>query len=295
MAAATWARAMRLHQWVKNAFVLAPLVFAGHLTLAGDAAAVAVVALAFCLASSAVYMLNDTLDVAADRLHPSKRLRPIAAGELPIASARRGAALLALAGLGLAAIVAPGSALMIGGYLVLGAAYSWRLKHLALVDALVIALGFLLRVLAGGFAAGVAVSPWLLGCTGLLAMLLGLGKRAHELAWSSQAADARQPTATRAALSGYNLTYLRWSLWSLGALTTAVYALYTRADTTVALFGTTDLVWTIPLPALGMGRFIWLALNDASPASPTETMLRDPWMRACVAGWIASTLAVVYW
>ncbi|MBK9069814.1 MAG: UbiA prenyltransferase family protein [Myxococcales bacterium] len=295
MAAATWARAMRLHQWVKNAFVLAPLVFAGHLTMARDAAAAAVAALAFCLASSAVYILNDTLDVAADRLHPSKRLRPIASGALPLASARRGAALLALAGLALAAIVAPGCALMVGGYLLLGAAYSWRLKHLALVDALVIALGFLLRVLAGGFAAGVAVSPWLLGCTGLLAMLLGLGKRAHELAWSSQVDAARQPTATRAALSGYNLTYLRWSLWGLGAITTGVYALYTRAATTVALFGTTDLVWTIPLPALGMGRFVWLALNDASPASPTETMLKDPWMRACVAVWVASTLAVVYW
>jgi decaprenyl-phosphate phosphoribosyltransferase len=285
-------REMRPQQWVKNVFVVAPLLFAGPALREQGAWTVALVLrvalgfTVFCLASSATYILNDLHDVQADRLHPVKRNRPIASGELPerLAWAWFGA-FLALASV--AALQVGGwFAGCVGAYFVMNLAYSKGLKRVAWVDTLVIALGFLLRILAGGEAAAVHLSRWLVTCTVLLALFLALGKRKHELLTS----DA----AHRAALTGYQASHLQVALWALAAGTVAAYAGYTLDPDTTARFHTSLLPWTVPFPLLGLWRFARLLDRPDTSHSPTERMLRDPLFVLNLLAWAGTTLAMIY-
>lgn len=281
----------RPHQWVKNGFVAAPLVFSRHLLDASYVARELIAVIAFCALSGAVYAFNDVRDVVADRAHPTKRLRPIASGAL----AER-TALIAAAGL---AIVALTSCLVIDRYLALYAAiylaqniaYSVRLKHIAFVDVGLIAAGFLLRVLAGAAAIDVPPSPWLLACTALLATLLGLGKRAHELTWAERSGGSRE---TRAALAGYRIGVLRLALYVLALATTGAYIAYSVDHRTVTFFATDKLAYSTPFVALAIVRYLYLALWRPTDDSPTDAMLRDPWFLIDVAGAIATIIIVIY-
>jgi decaprenyl-phosphate phosphoribosyltransferase len=283
---------LRPHQWVKNLFVVAPLVFSKHLFEHSFALRTALATLAFCALSGAVYAFNDVRDAAADRQHPIKRRRPIAAGDLPEGIALVVAGLLALGAIGGAALLSLPLAGVAAGYLAVNLCYSLWLKQVAFVDVGLIAAGFLLRVLAGTFAIDVPPSPWLLACTGLLAMMLGFGKRAHELLLAARA--GKDATATRAALAGYSPTTLRWVLGALALATCLAYAAYTQDHRTVLFFGTRDLVWTLPFPVLGILRFLQLALWRPRPHSPTEAMLRDPLFLLNIAAWGVAVLAIVY-
>ena len=278
--AALW-QTMRPHQWVKNVFVLVPLVFAGPELLAHGklsaqmVARVALAMLCFCLASSATYVLNDLLDVDADRAHPVKRLRPIAAGLLPEARAKRWLAVLLIVDALLTTAIAlwVGESgivygLTIAGYFAQNLAYSLGLKKIAYVDAAIIAMGFLLRVLAGSAAAPVAASHWLLACTALLAMFLALGKRKHEVITT----DVKH----RANLKVYRLAHLNIALVLLALLTSAAYLLYTLDPDTVARFHTSRLPWTTPFGVFGLWRFSRLLDARDTAHSPTERMLHDP-------------------
>ena len=204
-------KTLRPHQWVKNVFVGAALVFSHNLTDAALLARAAVAFGAFCLISGAVYTFNDVRDVAADRAHPTKRHRPIAAGQLSENTALVAAGVLAAVALAASAALAWPLAAIVAGYLVQNIAYSVKLKHVAFVDIVLIASGFLLRVLAGAVAIGVPASGWLLACTALLALFFGLGKRAHELAWAERAGGAVE---TRAALAGYRIPVVRAAICS---------------------------------------------------------------------------------
>lgn len=297
---ALW-QTMRPHQWPKNVFVLIPLVFAGPELLAAGAfgalivARVALAALCFCLASSATYVLNDLHDVEADRAHPVKCNRPIAAGRLPEPRAWRW--LYALLGVDAALAVAIG--LWIGAghgslwgtgttfvavialYFAQNVAYSKGLKKVAYVDAAIIATGFLLRVLAGSAAAAVAPSHWLLACTALLAMFLALGKRKHEV----MTAD----TKARSSLKVYKLEHLNVALMVLALLTSVAYLAYTLDPDTISRFHTRHLPWTTPFGVFGLWRFSKLLDMHDTAHSPTERMLRDP---AFLANLALGTLAV---
>lgn len=281
-------KTLRPRQWVKNLFVAAPLFFAQRLldpeSLLRTAAAVAL----FSLISGCVYVLNDLVDVEADRAHPQKRLRPIAAGRLPVPVARTFLAIAVPGCVGLAALLSLPYAAILTTYFVLNVAYSLRLKQVAYLDVLSIAVFFILRVLAGAFAIGVDASPWLLGCTFLLALFLGFGKRAHELSF---AVDA----SSRAVLASYSAAGLRWILHGLALCVAVVYVLYTRSPHTIATFGTDALMWTVPFPVIGILRFIYLATNRHDAESPTEEMLKDGLFMANFAAWIAVTFAVLYW
>ncbi len=282
-------RALRPHQWVKNLFVGAPLLFSKNLfdaALAGRAAAA--VAL-FCLVSSSVYLLNDVLDLDADRAHPKKRGRAIASGALSVADARLAAALFIVGALSAGAALGAPFVATLGGYLVLNLAYSLALKHMPFIDVLCIAGGFLLRVRGGAFAIDVPASSFLLLCTGLLAAFLGYGKRAHEL----RAAGARAGEQRRV-LGRYRERPLWIALWALGVATVAAYAAYTRASHTLAYFGTGALVYTAPLVALGVARFLWLVARRPDAESPTAEMLRDRWFVATLALWIVAVSVVIY-
>lgn len=286
-----WAllEACRPRQWVKNVFVAGPLVFARRLgdphTTLRMLAAVAL----FCALSSAVYLLNDVVDVEKDRAHPTKRNRPIAAGRLPIGTARLAAALLATFALGAGVALDPFFALCALIYLVQNVAYSLALKHVVYVDVVCIAAGFLLRVAAGAFAVGVVASPYLFLCMGLLATYLGFGKRAHELA----AAGERAATQ-RAVLRSYNPAVLRAALWVSAVATFAAYVMYTRAPHTVRFFGTTRMLWTAPLVATALFRF-YMLVQSPRGESPTEEILKDPPFVINILLWAAAVMLIIYY
>ena len=281
-------RTVRPQQWVKNLFVAAPLVFARHLGEPAYLVRSALAVAAFCALSGAVYTFNDVRDVEGDRVHPTKKNRPIAAGALSERAALIAAATLAVVALGGCFALSWKLAAFAAAYLAQNVAYSIKLKQIAFVDVGLIATGFILRVLAGAAAIDVPASGWLLACTALLATFLGLGKRAHELAWAAR--DGGTAT-TRAALAGYRLPVVRGVMFVLGATTCAAYIAYTLDPHTVAFFGTERLVWSAPFVALGIVRFFALALWWPRDDSPTEAMLKDPWFLLDLA---AAGAVIVY-
>jgi len=285
-------KSLRPHQWVKNLFVAAALVFSRHLTDAAYLSRTAIAVLAFCLLSGAVYTFNDVRDVDGDRVHPTKKHRPIASGALSERTALIAAALLAAGALATCYFaLSPKTALYASLYLVQNIAYSVRLKHIAFVDVAIIAAGFLLRVLAGAAAIAVPASAWLLVCTALLATFLGLGKRAHELAWAERTGASG---ATRAALAGYSIPVVRAAMFLLGIATVGAYIMYTVSPHTIAFFGTSYLPYSSPFVALGIVRFMQLALWYPKDDPPTEAMLRDPYFLVNLIAATATVLYIIY-
>jgi decaprenyl-phosphate phosphoribosyltransferase len=262
-------KSMRPHQWVKNLFVAAPVIFSRRM---GDmeanlhtAAAIA----SFCLLSSAVYQLNDLVDIEKDRAHPLKRLRPIASGALPVQAARALAGSLTVTALLIAGALGWPFLGVALGYLGLNVAYSFRLKKIAFVDVGCICLGFILRVLGGAFAIPVRPSRWLLLCTLLLSALLGFGKRAHELHRVGESGREQ-----REVLDRYNPKVLSALLTLLGFATVVAYLGYTESRYARDVFGAARLVLTVPFVAFAVYRFIRIVRRH-SDESPTDAMLHD--------------------
>lgn len=281
-------KTLRPRQWIKNLFVGVPLMF-GHLLTNPDALMITAGAIAlFCVISGCVYVLNDLVDVEKDRAHPIKRARPIPSGQLPEPVARRFVVVTVPVCLALAYYLEPLYACALAVYFANNLAYSFKVKQVAYLDVLSIAFGFMIRVLAGAFALRIPASPWLLACTGLFAMFLGFGKRAHELAGGEGA------TKQRSALAGYNLPTLRVIMILLGLATVGVYAAYTLSDHVVQLFGTHRLVYTVPFGVVGILRFIRLATTRREAESPTEEMLRDPLFMLNFVVWLALLAALIY-
>lgn len=279
---------MRPHQWVKNLFVLLPVVFAkGLLDLPRLGPSLGAFG-AFCLASSAVYVLNDLRDVEADRAHPKKRSRPIASGEVSETSARKLIWVLAASALALASVARPEVSLVVLGYLLLNVAYTLWLKRIAYVDVLCIAAGFELRVLAGTVAAAVPASHYLLLETFALASFLGFGKRMHELIVSEQAVKQR------AALEGYGKRLLTGLLVVNAIVAGVVYVAYTLDPSTRANFGTDHLVYTSVFTLFGITRFVRLVTGRPEAESPTDEMLRDRWFLANLVAWAIAVVLVIY-
>lgn len=287
-------RTMRPGQWVKNLFVFAPAVFAkahseAHPEIFLQAALGTVV---FILLAGSVYVMNDVLDVEKDRLHPVKRLRPIASGDLSIQSALAGGLLSLAAAYAIGYLLGGAFNLVATGYLALNVAYSTTLKRYAYLDVLSIATGFLLRILAGSLAIGLAreeISVYLVGCTFLVALFLGLGKRRHELALLGEGSEARRP-----ALRQYRLHHLDVALVVVAALTVAAYAFYTVAPQTRAYFGNAHLAVTVPFVLVGIGRFLWLLRRKGEARSPTDVMVRDVPFLLNIVAWAAAVAWAVY-
>ena len=279
---------MRPHQWVKNLFVLVPLVFAKELLHPATVVRALVAFAAFCLGASAVYVLNDLIDVEADRAHPVKRSRPIASGAVSVSAAKGLFAGLVLTALAAALAVSPAVAGVVAAYLALNVAYTFGLKRVAYLDVLCIALGFLLRVAAGTVAVRVHASQYLLVVTFVLACFLGFGKRMHEL---RQGANASKQ---RAVLARYDERVLAICLHVTGAATVVLYVLYTLDRHTQQLFGTRWLVLTTGFTVFGVYRFLRLVRYHAEAESPTEEMLRDKPFLANLALWGIAVVAIIY-
>lgn len=285
-------RTLRPQQWVKNVFVAAPLVFSRNLENSAYVLRTAIAVLAFCLLSGAVYCFNDVRDIEADKLHPTKKHRPIAAGELSERNALIASGVLAAIALGACFAVRRELAMWAALYFAQNIAYSVKLKHVAFIDVLLIASGFVLRVLGGAAAIDVPASGWVLACTGLVAVFFALGKRAHELAWAER--SGKETTATRAALAGYRLSHVRTAMFVIGAATSAAYVAYTLDARTVEMFQTNRLVYSAPFVVLGIVRFFYLALWRPKTESPTEAMLRDPLFLLDLAAATATVLYIIY-
>lgn len=269
-------RAMRPHQWVKNVFVLAALVFAGGVAEgAGREVHVVPVLLAvaaFCLGSSAIYLLNDVLDVESDRAHPGKCKRPIAAGQLSVSAALSAAGISAAAAIALA-FWAGGEPVpvmwVLFAYLGLNLAYTLRLKHVVLLDVFCIASGFLFRVQAGASAVGVPVSHWLFLCTLFLALFLALCKRRAEIDLLGEDRGDH-----RAILTQYTTGFLDQMVTLVAACTIVAYTMYTVSDDTARNFGEDHhLIVTVPFVVFGLARYMLLVQTQRGGGSPTRVLL----------------------
>ncbi|MCB9612979.1 MAG: decaprenyl-phosphate phosphoribosyltransferase [Sandaracinus sp.] len=284
-------KAMRPHQWVKNGFVLAPLVFAKGL---GDGPLVlrsAAAFLCFSFVASAIYVMNDLADVEADRLHPKKRNRPIASGRVSESVAKKMVFVLAALALVGSALLNWAAFAAIASYLVLQIAYTFKLKKIAYVDVLCIAAGFELRVLCGSFALDVQPSIYLLVVTLLLSSFLGFGKRMHEL---RQTEGSEVAEKQRFALTRYSERTLVALLQLTALATTGTYVVYTLDPDTRAFFGTDYLAATIVFTEFGVLRFLDLVRNKSDADSPTEQMLKDWPFLLNLVFWAIAVVTVLY-
>jgi len=290
-------RALRPHQWVKNVFVLAALVFAGgegHTIGTFEVLATCLAIGALCLGSSTIYLVNDILDVESDRQHPEKCKRPIAAGELaiPAAWATSVACLVGSISLAIAAGGEPiGVVWVVVAYVAMNFAYSAKLKHVVLVDAFSIAAGFLLRVQAGALAIGVPVSHWLFLCTLFLSLFLALCKRKAETDLLGDDAGAH-----RKILQEYNGAFLDQMQTLLAACTIVAYTMYTVSEETTKKFGEDHiLVWTVPFVVFGLGRYLLLVQTQRGGGSPTRILLGgDLTFLLNGLGWLIVVILSIY-
>jgi len=268
----------RPHQWVKNLFVLAPLFFAGQLFIPTKVLMGVIGALIFSLLSSAVYFINDTLDREDDARHQNKKHRPIAAGRISVKLAIGCAMLLCIGSLFAAFITNIQFGYVCTSYFIINIAYSVILKQLFLVDIIIIAVGFLIRVYAGSSVSRVPVSPWILSCTFFLALFLALGKRVSEVRSRSSESKA----SSRRKLENYTEVWTIPAMWSLLGVIITLYTVYCVHPTQRSLYTTEILserhlsaLSTVPFVVFGLGRFLYIALSSSSAESPTERILKD--------------------
>ncbi len=274
-------QALRPKQWVKNAFVFAPLLF-GKAFLHLDQVLLACLAFAlFSAMASAVYLLNDLIDAPRDRQHPTKKDRPIASGRLPVGVAAGMACLLAGGALALAFWRLPAFAPFLAVYAVINIGYSLGLKHVVIIDIFAIAIGFVLRVFGGAAAIDVEPSRWLLICTIFVSLFLAACKRRGELTLVGDS------TATRAVLRSYSIPFVDQitNLFATGTILS--YALYTLDPVTIHKLGTHDLIFTLPFVIYGVLRYMHMVQHRGVGGSPTEVVLKDKGILLTVLGYVA--------
>ena len=280
---------LRPGQWTKNLVVFAGLLF-GHALFDPASVALAVAAfIIFCALSGVVYLVNDVLDREADRQHPLKASRPLASGALSPGTALMAAVVLGAGALAASLVISGRFAAVSATYLGLLALYSGPLKHIVIIDVLTIAVGFVLRAVAGAVAIAVPISHWLLLCTILLALFLALSKRRHEIVLL-----AGNATGHRKILEEYSPYLLDQMISVVTASTLIGYAFYTVDAETIEKFGTSLLGLTIPFPLYGIFRYLYLIHQKEQGGSPSDLLMNDRPLLACVALWVATIVLIVY-
>ncbi|MDP6705597.1 MAG: decaprenyl-phosphate phosphoribosyltransferase [Alphaproteobacteria bacterium] len=282
-----YVRLLRVRQWVKNGFVVMPLLLTPGTLSAASATSVAIAFLCFCAAASAGYIINDYADREADRRHPEKRHRPLASGAVGVAEAVALLVCLLVAALAGAIWLSPTIFTIILGYVVLNLAYSFALKHVAILDIIIIAAGFVFRVKAGAEAIQVRPSVWIIVCTGLLALFLAVAKRRDDLVRDLDGEHRRS-------LDGYNKPFVDVAIGILLAATFVSYVIYTTDAQVMARLGTERLYLTIPFVLAGILRYLQITLVEERSGSPTTILLRDPFTASVVLGWLACLALLVH-
>lgn len=282
-------KTLRPKQWVKNLLIFAPLIFAQALFNAESVYRAVLMFGSFCLLASATYVVNDILDCEEDRRHPTKKNRPIAAGLVSVNVAWMVAVLTMVFGLLIAWLLGWAALMVALGYLVLTSAYSVYLKRQVLVDVLVLAIGFVLRALAGAVAIGVVFSSWLMVTTLFLALFLALGKRRHELLLL-----AGQASSHRRSLEDYSEALLDQLIMIVATVSLVSYILYTLDAHTVQRFGAFGLAYTVPVVVYGLFRYFFLVHKRADGGNPTDTLLGDMPLLISVVVWGVVVVGLVY-
>lgn len=282
-------RALRPYQWSKNLLVFAALIFSERFLHPADLLRTCLAFLFFCLTSGWVYVVNDVRDRGADRLHPVKRLRPLASGDLKPAPALILATLLLLLGIVCSVRISPLLSLALVLYALMNLAYTFGLKNIVILDILLIAVGFVLRAVAGAWVIDVPISHWLLVCTFFLALFLVIGKRRNELVKLGDHAAGHRPI-----LHEYNEAILDQMIGVVTAATIIAYALYTVDGETVAKFGTDNLIYTIPFVVYGIFRYFYLIYKRQLGDAPEKILIRDRYILATVFLWLGMVIFILY-
>lgn len=280
---------LRPTQWVKNLFLFAALIFSQNLTVLSKSLRVCWAFVLFCLLASSIYLINDLFDLREDQKHPIKSRRPLPSGELSRSGAIFLAVLLMVVSLGFSFKLHPQFGMVALAYFVLNFAYSAHLKHVVILDVMLVAFGFVLRAVAGAVVIEAEISSWLLICTILVALFLALSKRRRELV-----VLAEDSSGHRRVLGEYSPNFLDQMIAVVTASTLMSYTLYTLSPEVVRKFGTTNLKFTIPFVLYGIFRYLYLVHRQAKGGSPTQVLLTDRPLILDILLWLVAVWWILY-
>lgn len=280
---------IRPTHWMKNVFVFLPMFFGGYLFDSDAIFSSSLAFIAFSLMASAVYCLNDIIDVEADRQHPVKKLRPIASGKVSIGEACMIMVVLIALSLGVAAFANVDLVIIVGCYLLMEIAYCFKLKQYAIIDVCILALGFVFRLMAGGLATGIELSHWLVMMTFLLTLFLALAKRRDDVLMMNVTGKAPRKNTER-----YNLTFVNQAITINVAVAIVCYIMYTVSPEVVERFNTRYLYLTSLFCILGLLRYMQIAFVDEKSGDPTKVMAHDHFLQLIVMAWAAAFAVIIY-
>jgi 4-hydroxybenzoate polyprenyltransferase len=280
---------LRPHQWVKNTFIFLPLFFGSRLADMGALKNTAIAFLAFCAGASAVYIFNDYIDAEDDRRHPRNRTRPLASGAVGEKNALVLMSVLAAAGAITFLVLDRTAFLLLGSYILLNVLYTIRLKHVPILDVVLISSGFVIRIFIGSSVSGVALSMWIVIMTFLLALFLALAKRRNDLQIYLQTGEK-----TRKSVDGYNLEFLNASMMIMASVVIVSYLLYTVSPDVQAKMHTDKLYLTAFFVVLGILRYLQIAIVENNSGSPSAILLQDRFLQFVLLGWIALFSWIIY-
>ena len=284
---------LRPLQWIKNGFVFAPVFFSTNLLKPAFFWPTLVVFASFCLISSAIYCFNDLRDMDADRLHPKKCKRPIASGAVSIKS---GCVMMLLCTIGALLLIpftqssnTPYLYMIIGGYWLMNIAYCLKLKQYAILDVTIIAIGFVMRIMAGGLVTDIWISHWLILMTFLVTLFLALSKRNDDYRIYEQTG-----TKPRVSITGYNKTFINEATAIIASITMVCYIMYTMSPEVIERMGTRYVYLTSGWVLAGLLRYLQNMIVYGLSGSPTKSLVKDHFIQICIIGWIASFFAIIY-
>ena len=286
-------RLLRLRQWIKNIFVFVPLFFNGHISNFDKLVPCIIAFFSFSFAASAIYCFNDVFDAPADRLHPEKCKRPIASGAISVTTAYITmviclfiASFLLLCWGGEAKYTVIG---LIGFYCLMNIAYCIILKHLTIIDVMVISTGFVLRIFVGGFASDTYLSEWIVLMTFLLALFLAFAKRRDDVViYHNSGVMLRKKTYR------YNLEFMNQALTIISSVTLMAYIMYTVSSEVVERLGSRYVYITTLFVLMGIIRYLQITIVDLKSGNPTDILYHDRLIQCCIIGWIISFLIIIY-
>jgi decaprenyl-phosphate phosphoribosyltransferase len=279
----------RISQYTKNLFIYLPLFFALKLTDLHLIVKVTEAFIAFSFIASAVYIFNDLCDLEDDRRHPQKRNRPIASGRISGIKAKGAMALLFAVGITMAALLSLTMLCLVLFYAVLNLAYTIKLKHIAIMDVVAIAIGFVIRIFVGGAIGEVKIYMWIVIMTFLLALVLALGKRRDDVLIYLKTSNL-----PRKSIDGYNLVFIDTSMMIMAAITIVAYIMYTISPEIMVKFGTDKLYLTALFVLVGILRYLQLVLVTGNSGSPTELLLKDRFIQIVIVGWLVTFGVLTY-
>lgn len=280
---------LRPWQWTKNLFILLPLFFALQINRLDLLTKAGAAFLAFCFIASAIYILNDWLDLEEDRLHPKKKERPLASEKISKKVAAIAMVIFLSSGLILSYLINIYMLYLVLLYVGLNIVYTIKLKHIPIVDIFIIASGFVIRIFIGGVVTHIKIYPWIVIMTFLLALLLSLAKRRDDVLILLETNDR-----TRKSIDGYNLAFIDMSMMAMAAITIVAYIMYTMSPEIMLKFRTDKLYFTTFFVILGIMRYMQITLVEKKSGSPTEVLLKDRFLQSTIFCWIITFGILIY-